>query len=295
MTQNQKFTLCHISDLHFSSPGEISFDDFFNKRILGGLNVLLFRRFQYRFEVLKSLRDLLCSNNFVYDHLLVSGDLTSTGKESEFLDAKKFLLSLKEKSPVSVIPGNHDVYIKELEEPLVFSQFFGQDFDCLEFPFLHKIKQGVYVAGFNTCYAAGVLSSAGRVNPEEITKMKTLLKDIEPESVVLSMGHYHLAEKADPNPEHDLTNPEEMLDFLKESGIKYYFHGHIHDRFCLEKHGINLLNCGSSSRFSRKRPATMHRLNFEGKSLKEIEVWAFNRDQMSFEKTETVRPPFESL
>src|SRR2546425_11690303 len=98
--------IVHISDLHFwhitLHPRELV-----SKRLLGMCNLVLSRARKYRMSsmplVVERIRAL------EPDHVLVTGDLTSTALEEEFEAARRPLERLEtHASPPAVIPGNHD-------------------------------------------------------------------------------------------------------------------------------------------------------------------------------------------
>lgn len=106
---NETFTIAHLSDLHLSSPDEVKVRELLNKRIYGYLKWQLRRGTEHSSEVLEALiRDLQVTEP---DHIAVTGDLTHLGLPREFRKAVELLPSLGPPAKVTVIPGNHDVYV----------------------------------------------------------------------------------------------------------------------------------------------------------------------------------------
>src|SRR5262249_34277051 len=122
MTDKPLFRLAHISDLHFSKltahPSQ-----FFSKRWIGNLNLLLARKHAFDPQSLTTLLPLF--HERAIDAVLITGDLTSTSHPKEFLLAKAFVDTLRsEKFQVFTLPGNHDHYTKNAYRQRRFYQFF---------------------------------------------------------------------------------------------------------------------------------------------------------------------------
>lgn len=104
--------LAHVSDLHFrSEPGgpRVGGRGYLNKRVVGWLN-LTFNRTHPPEIAVALAADL---RTHPPDHLAVTGDLTNLALPAE-LEASRRWLELLHLPPerVSVIPGNHDTYVR---------------------------------------------------------------------------------------------------------------------------------------------------------------------------------------
>src|SRR5205814_3377775 len=76
------FRLAHVSDPHFRSFAGARPRDFFSKRLLGTLNIALFRRRKHRMELLADLGRELRARPA--DHLALTGDLGNVSLEGEW-------------------------------------------------------------------------------------------------------------------------------------------------------------------------------------------------------------------
>ena len=99
--------IAHISDLHFFSLPK-TLKGFLGKNGVGVLNHLLFRKKFFHSTLFKNLiADILEKN---VEELWISGDLSVSGLEEEFILAKEALFPhLPSSLKILVIPGNHDV------------------------------------------------------------------------------------------------------------------------------------------------------------------------------------------
>lgn len=109
----------HISDLHFfSMPKTIG--GFYGKNGLGILNHLLFRKKIFHSHIFQDLLEEILAQNV--DELWISGDISVSGLNEEFLLAKQEMeIIYKRPLKIRVIPGNHDVRSKNLH---TFYQLF---------------------------------------------------------------------------------------------------------------------------------------------------------------------------
>ncbi|VUZ85312.1 cyclic 3',5'-adenosine monophosphate phosphodiesterase [Candidatus Methylomirabilis lanthanidiphila] len=106
---NEIFRIAHLSDLHFTSLGNIKIRDLLNKRALGYLSWRFRRRHEHVLEILSALlRDL---SGLALDHIVITGDLTHIGLPGEFQQARQWLETLGSPTDVTVVPGNHDTYV----------------------------------------------------------------------------------------------------------------------------------------------------------------------------------------
>lgn len=103
------FTLAHLSDPHLAplpTPGWI---DLIGKRATGYFNWQRRRRFIHDPQVLDALvADL---KQAAPDHIAVTGDLANLALPEEFRSGRAFLNRLGMPADVSVVPGNHDMYV----------------------------------------------------------------------------------------------------------------------------------------------------------------------------------------
>ena len=104
------FVLAHLSDPHLSPLPRPRWSDLMGKRATGYVNWVRKRRLIHRTDVLaRVVRDLKAS---MPDHIAVTGDLTNISLAQEYAPARAFLESLGRAPDVTLVPGNHDVYVR---------------------------------------------------------------------------------------------------------------------------------------------------------------------------------------
>src|SRR5260370_8710378 len=119
------FTLAHLSDPHLPPLPSPRLSDLAGKRALGYLNWTRNRRKFHRRDVLDALVTDLQAQ--APDHIAVTGDLVNLALEAEFAPARKWLESVGAPDRVTVIPGNHDAYVRATQHR--FAQAWGHYLD----------------------------------------------------------------------------------------------------------------------------------------------------------------------
>ena len=113
--------IAHVSDTHVLSTAGVEWRKMlFNKRLTGYANLVLHRgrvhRREYLLAVLAAASDA--------DHVVVTGDITNLALESEFEEARTLLDGLARSVEVTVVPGNHDIYLPSIGRERRFPHYF---------------------------------------------------------------------------------------------------------------------------------------------------------------------------
>ncbi len=110
MTQQDAFCFIHLTDPHLSSLQNVRYRQLLNKRLLGYLSWKTKRQHYHLPTILARLvADMKTINP---DHTVISGDLTHIGLPDEFDQVAAWLPSVGSAETVTVIPGNHEAYVK---------------------------------------------------------------------------------------------------------------------------------------------------------------------------------------
>jgi 3',5'-cyclic AMP phosphodiesterase CpdA len=104
------FVLAHLSDPHLAPLPRPRIAELASKRLSGYLNWLRKRRTIHRGDVLAAImRDVAGARA---DHIAVTGDLVNIALPAEVENARRWLEALGPPADVSLVPGNHDAYVK---------------------------------------------------------------------------------------------------------------------------------------------------------------------------------------
>ena len=116
--------VAHLTDLHFLDTSPISWKQLIGKRGLGYIN--LYHRGRAK-DFSDAARKALIRRVVQEkpDLVIISGDLTSTSRESEYRLAREGLKEILDNFPTFVIPGNHDYYDTDAVSGNHMVRYFG--------------------------------------------------------------------------------------------------------------------------------------------------------------------------
>lgn len=227
----------HISDLHILALDKPRPLQFLNKRLVGGLNLLLNRSSAHSASVVQQALTHLDSLNV--DHIVISGDLTNLALNSEFAAARAIIDTIPNaEQRVSVVPGNHDYYTpgaaRHRRFESHFQEFLKSDLPDYQldqgYPYCH-LRGDVAIIGLNSGIATPWLFATGRVDEEELEATSRLLEDPEVQRrFKLVVVHHPLL----PDEHHSiqfnrrLLNSEAVLDVVRRGDVDLVLHGHNH-------------------------------------------------------------------
>ncbi len=177
------FRVAHISDPHVLSPGGAAWRAIlFNKRITGYLNLVLRRGRVHRRAYLDAV---LTEASRDADHLGVTGDITNLALEAEYVEARSLLDEVARRVEVTVVPGNHDIYLPSLLRERRFQHHFGPflrsdlpdlalDLPAGRFPCV-KLRGGAAIIAVSTGVPRPPFVSAGYLGREQLAAFEAVL------------------------------------------------------------------------------------------------------------------------
>ncbi len=166
------FTLAHLSDWHLASrpaPSEL-----IGKRGLGYINWHRARKKIHRPDVLDAtIRDLKA---VAPDHIAVTGDLVNLSLADEYNRARGWLQTLGSPRDVTLVPGNHDVYVRSvLQAPAKYWADYMRGDDGLDrFPFVRR-RGNVALIGLSTALPTAPLLATGRLGKRQLARLLEIL------------------------------------------------------------------------------------------------------------------------
>lgn len=175
--------IAHLSDLHVLSPAGAEWRHMlFNKRITGFANLVLRRGRVHRREYLAVVLEAAAT---CADHVVVTGDITNLALESEYHEARALLDDLARSVEVTVIPGNHDIYLPSIHrerrfphhfEPFVRSDLpeFAVDLPAGPFPSV-KLRGPVAIIGLSSGVPRPPFVAAGYLGEPQISALERIL------------------------------------------------------------------------------------------------------------------------
>jgi 3',5'-cyclic AMP phosphodiesterase CpdA len=192
--------ICHLSDLHFGRH---------DQRLAAGLAADL-----------RAQRPGL---------VVVSGDFTQVGSESEFRAARAFLDTLD--VPVFAVPGNHDVpavnLVRRFLDPYgLYRRFIDDELE----PFLEL--DGVAIAGVKTSrrLRAGLNWAHGAINRRQLRVLAQRFETASPNALRVVVAHHPLMqpEAVAEKPMRLVKRADLALETFAELGVRLVLSGHFH-------------------------------------------------------------------
>lgn len=256
--------LLHISDLHFNADENNTEPH----------------------EIVKGLIDLtedgtLDSDTFV----LVSGDITSSGRQEGYREAQEFFKELLEntslrKKKFLFCPGNHDIEDGTFDNFDTFTYSIRNDdeFTYDSNPCRLYFKDDYCFLGINTSYH--LEHTYGKVDISFLSKMLEDKKDkISSSKVKVIFLHHHILNFEDDD-NSSIKNSHQFFCLIKDYGFDFLFHGHQH---AIQEYKINDIEINSVSSLFVKRAVSnilaIYNID-EQKNLERIEM-SFQKDQLN--------------
>ncbi len=219
------FTLAHLSDPHLAPLPRPRVAELMSKRATGYINWQRNRRFIHDRAVLdKIVADLKAQGA---DHIVVTGDLTNISLPEEFTRARAWLEAIGPASDVTVIPGNHDAYVRSAAHATeqYWGDFMRGDERSLGgFPFVRR-RGPLALIGLSTAVPTGLGMATGRVGAEQLARLAATL-DAQKDALRVVLIHHPPVSKA---AHHKLlTDAPAFLRVIAMHGADLVLHGHDH-------------------------------------------------------------------
>jgi 3',5'-cyclic AMP phosphodiesterase CpdA len=221
------FTLAHLSDPHLPPLPAARLRDLAGKRVLGYLHWTRRRHKYQRREVLDALvADMQAQQP---DHVAVTGDLVNLALETEFSPAQAWLESVGAPQHVTVVPGNHDAYVRATRHRFAgtFGDYLRGDTESngALFPFVRR-RGPLALIGVSSAVPTAPLMATGKLGPAQLDALDRTLAQLSSEQAFRVLLIHH--------PLHSnsrfkrLTDSRQLRALLKRHGVELVLHGHDH-------------------------------------------------------------------
>ena len=227
------FLLAHLSDPHLAPLPRPRVLELVGKRATGYVNWRRKRQLVHRSDVLgRIVADL---KQQAPDHIAVTGDLVNIAIAAEFKPARGFLESLGSAREVTLVPGNHDAYVRS---GIGYSQLHWDAYmrgdDGGSFPFLRR-RGPLALIGLSSAVPTAPFMATGRLGAEQITRLGELLERCAGSFRVV-MIHHPPASKPSRRFKRLLDGPA-FRAALARHGAELVIHGHDHERALIDLAG----------------------------------------------------------
>jgi 3',5'-cyclic AMP phosphodiesterase CpdA len=222
------FTLAHLSDPHLPPLPSPRLSDLAGKRALGYLNWKRNRHKFHRREVLDALVSDVQAQ--VPDHIAITGDLVNLALEAEFALSRAWLESVGAPDRVTVIPGNHDAYVRATQHRFAEawgSYLAGDDASDhgVAFPAVRR-RGPLALISLSSAVPTPPLMATGWLGRSQLDALERILAGLSSEQAFrVLLIHHPLRSDA---PAKRLTDSSQLLAVLRQHGVELVLHGHDH-------------------------------------------------------------------
>ncbi len=247
-----------VGDLHHyrtrCAPNEL-----LGKRLIGQTNLWLNRQFAFKHVLLKPTLQRIPTIN--PDRVLLTGDVTTTSLDNEFIDVANLLKPLSDSYDVTLVPGNHDRYtfhsarhqrVEALMEHLLPQQF----------PHFEQLDDHWHFLALDAARPRLMLS-CGRLGRRQIDQTREYLAGLTKKDGLLVLCHYPLSTPANVRPmafNNRVSDGRAVRRLLADCPARIVFlHGHIHRPWIYEPSsgdmkGVTFINAGAPCLATSKYP-----------------------------------------
>jgi 3',5'-cyclic AMP phosphodiesterase CpdA len=278
-----------LSDPHLPMP-RARVGQLINKRATGYLN---WWRSRYRIHVPEALAGIVADIKAQRpDHIALTGDLVNVALPQEYRRAADWLAAFDTPERLTVVPGNHDVYVSVpwAASLGLWGAYMAGDgqppasgFDV--FPTLRR-RGGIALIGLSTGVPKPPLLATGDLGPEQIARAETLLAETGREGLCRIVLIHH-PPLTDQSRWKHLTDAGAFQAMIRRVGCEAILHGHNHRsefaRIAGPKGPVPVLGVSSASaargsKYGRARWHLIH-IDREGEGWRlEVQVRALDAD-----------------
>ena len=238
---NKSYRFVQLSDLHLSNIGTPNPIKLANKRILGYLSWLKRKRTSHQKWILDCALESIKQLDINYH--LITGDLTHIGLEHEFIECRQWLNKLSTVENMIVIPGNHDLYVDTKWNqsfaywedlmcddpnllPKIRQKTAGQKLDQI-YPQV-RIRENIAFIALSSIYPAPWFKATGRINEQQMMRLKFVLKDPALTSYFKVLLLHHPITMTHTTKRKCLVNSDQLRNLLQQYPVQIVLHGHGH-------------------------------------------------------------------
>lgn len=225
------FVLAHLSDPHLGPMPRPRLLDLAGKRAIGYINWQRKRHMIHRRDVLGELvADVQAQQP---DHIAVTGDLVNIALPLEFAEARRWLESVGTPDHVSLVPGNHDAYVRGIREhfPHVWADYLRGDGAApgsdASFPYLRR-RGPLALIGVSTAVPTAPFMATGRLGHEQRRDLEKILQQLAKDDSFRVLMIHHPPVTSPGRWAARLRDSDELLALIARYGVDLILHGHDH-------------------------------------------------------------------
>ena len=234
------FVLAHLSDPHLGPIPTPRLTELVNKRGLGLINWYRKRHRHHRGDVLDAI--VADMKAHVPGHIAVTGDLVNISLPAEFARAARWLGEVGAPDDVTLVPGNHDAYIKRVKGHAAqhWGEYMRGDPHPNPPPLAGEGREGVFpfvrrrgplaIVALTTSLPTGPFMATGWLGDEQLSRFADTLVALSREPVFRVVLIHHPPIPSRGHHMKRLTDAGKLRALLAEHGAELLLHGHNHQQ-----------------------------------------------------------------
>ncbi|HME30827.1 MAG TPA: metallophosphoesterase [Pseudolabrys sp.] len=220
------FTLAHLSDPHLAPLPAPRWSELIGKRVTGYINWHKKRRYIHDAATLATIVADIKTQTL--DHVAVTGDIANIGLAAEFPRGRDWLEGLGSAQDVTLVPGNHDIYVREAAVLAArqWGAYMSDDEGIGGFPFVRR-RNNVALIGLSTGVPTAPFLATGWLGAKQLAELAATLNKLRTENVfrVVLIHHPPATEAA----QHKrLLDAHVLKRVIAAHGADLLLHGHDH-------------------------------------------------------------------
>ena len=164
------------------------------------------------------------------DHVALTGDLVNIGLESEFVTAQRYIQRIGPPDFVSVIPGNHDAYVRSSFSYMAATAspwMTGDDQNAVVFPYL-RVRGEVALIGVSSGIPTAPLLASGELGESQREELKRMLEATRKRGLIRVIMIHHPPHLRGSSFGRGLRDSQAFERLIAEAGAELILHGHNH-------------------------------------------------------------------
>ena len=228
------FTLAHFSDPHLALRQSPAWHQLLNKRITGYVNLRRNRNHSHQDWALELLLQDMRTRK--PDHIALTGDLVNLSLPSEFTRTRAWLNKIGRADQVSVIPGNHDAYVRLAENQGIaqWADYMTGDLGDRAassgipvFPYL-RVRGDVGILGISSAVATGPFMATGKIGRTQLAAAERILISMKEQNLFRVILVHHPLIPDQVKRYKRLLDGDKLLALIARTGADLILHGHSH-------------------------------------------------------------------
>lgn len=226
------FSLAHLSDIHLGPLPAVSARELMSKRLTGYINWHRGRAGALAESTLERVTRAAAESGA--DHIAVTGDLTNLALEAELRASALWLEELGVPDRVSIVPGNHDAYVRGALDRAFHAWapwMTGDDGRAPasndDFPFV-RVRGPVAIIGASSAVATPAFVAAGRFEGAQARNLRKALEQAGNAGLFRIVLIHHPPVRGATIPRKRLYGISLFQNVIAQAGAELVLHGHTH-------------------------------------------------------------------